>query len=163
VTEVIAHQPLDALPGRVARVAQAFRRDLLQLVPEDIVVALGFEVEDRAHAQQKLLGVVERSGIPASTAEEGRVRQLRDGLCAKEIAQGAWRLPSSARAGRKWLKRAAVGDERLRAPNAPPQPALTRRRRRVEQRHHWQSPGVITAWLELGIVAPGRAFGDLLT
>ncbi len=63
MTEVIAHQPLDALPGRVARVAQAFGRDLLQLVAEDVVVALGFEMEDRAHAQQELLGVVERSRI----------------------------------------------------------------------------------------------------
>ncbi len=61
VAEVVAHEALDALARRRAGVAQHVGGALLQLVAEDVVVPLRLEVQDRAHAQQELLGVLERA------------------------------------------------------------------------------------------------------
>ena len=60
MAEVVAHQPLDPLPRGVAGVMEPLGRQLLQLVTEDVVVPPGLEMQDRAHAQQELLRVVQR-------------------------------------------------------------------------------------------------------
>ena len=82
---------------------------------EDVVVPPGLEVQDRAHAQQELLGVLERARARAALAEQRRIGQLRDRLRAEQIAQAAGRL---LHVGLELIQRVvearvALGDERL--------------------------------------------------
>ena len=78
--------------GVAARVAEPLGGALLQLVAEDVVMALGLEVQDRAHAEQELLGVLERARAGAALGEQRRIGQLGDRLRAEEIAQPAGRF-----------------------------------------------------------------------
>ena len=92
VAEVIAHEALDPLARRAAGIAETFGDSLLQLVAEDVVMAPRFEMKDRPHAQQELLGIVERTRTGAAVREQRRVGQFRDRLRAEEIAQPARRF-----------------------------------------------------------------------
>ena len=92
VAEVVAHQALDPLAGGRPEIAQAFGRALLQLVAEHVVMPPRLEVQDRAHAQQKLLGVLERAQARSALAEQHRVGQLGNRLGAEQIAKPSRRL-----------------------------------------------------------------------
>ena len=92
VPEVVAHQPLDALPRLVARIAEHVRGALLQLVAEHVLIALRLEVQDRADAQQKVLGVVEPTRVGGTALQQQRIGQHRDRPRRHQIAKRARRL-----------------------------------------------------------------------
>jgi hypothetical protein len=92
VAEVIAHQPLDALPRLRAGIPEHLRRPLLQIVAEHVVIAAGFEVKDRTHAQQEILRVFEASRVRRPPAEQQRVGQHRDRPRRGQIAEPTRRL-----------------------------------------------------------------------
>ena len=73
VPEVVAHQPLDALPRFVARIAEHVRGALLQLVAQHVLIALRLEMQDGADAQQKVLGLLESTRIGRDRAAGGAV------------------------------------------------------------------------------------------
>ena len=115
MAEVVAHQPLDALTGRVTRIREALGDAFLELVAEQILMPLGLEVQDRAHAEQELLRIVERARAGAALLEEARVGQLGNGLRAEEVAQPAGRF---LHVGLELVERVVelgvpLGDERL--------------------------------------------------
>ncbi len=70
VAEVVAHQALDPLPRLGAWVAETIRGPLLQVVAEHVVVAAGLEVQQRAHAQQEVFGVLEPRRVGRTAPEQ---------------------------------------------------------------------------------------------
>ena len=70
VPEVLAHQALDALTRRGTGVIETLRRAFLELMGQDVVMSLRFEVQHRAHSLHELFGIVERARSgPASTED----------------------------------------------------------------------------------------------
>ena len=131
VTEVVAHQPLDALLRLRARIPEHVRRLLLQLVAEHVLVAAGFEVQDRSHAQQEILRVLE----PAGSAGP---RRSSSGSVSSAMVRAAIRSRSAPGAsftsGSSWYSvalnlRVALLDQLQQRPHD-----VGMRRRRVEHR-----------------------------
>lgn len=89
MAEIVAHEALNALPRRLPRVSQNLRGTFLQLMAEDVVIALALEMQDRPDAQQKFFGIFERAGPGAALREQGRVGEHGDGLRPKQITQAA--------------------------------------------------------------------------
>src|SRR4029453_11340202 len=71
VPEIVAHQTFDALLRLCAGVSEELSRLLLQLVAEDILVALSFQVDDRADAQQKVFRFVQPRRMDRTAIEQG--------------------------------------------------------------------------------------------
>ena len=165
--EVLAHQPLDAQPRRLARIPQALGRDFLQLVAEHVVVALRFEMQYRPDAQEELLGVVERSEIAAGAAEERRVGELGNRLGAKQVAQAARRLFDIRFELVEGLveARVTVGNQRLQRLERPRRRNRSRRgvEERIEQRGvAGNRPRIGERELEFRVVSiEARALGHL--
>ena len=92
MTEVHAHQRLDATVGIVAGTAQGVGDALLKLVGQHIGVAARFDVQQRADAQQELLRFLQRVSRARAFAFERlrmqRAEIARDGDVAK-AARGA--------------------------------------------------------------------------
>ena len=66
VAKIVAHQALDPLPHRPAAVAEQLGGPLLQLMAEQVVMTLGFEVQRRADPEHELFGVAQ--GLQAGAA-----------------------------------------------------------------------------------------------
>ena len=88
MAEVVAHQPLDLHARFGAGVAEHFRRAFLQLVAENVLVALAFEMQRRSHAEQEVLGVVEARRISRPSPQQQRIGQHRDRARRGQIAKG---------------------------------------------------------------------------
>ena len=70
VAEVVAHQPLDALLRKRARVPEDLGGLFLQRVAELVRVPLRLEVENRADAQQEILGLVQPREVLGPAPEQ---------------------------------------------------------------------------------------------
>ena len=92
MTEVIAHQALDALLRLRARIPEHLRRLLLQLVAEHVLVAARFEVQDRSHPEQEIFRVFEPAGVRRSAPQQQRIGQRGDGARRHHVAQRARRF-----------------------------------------------------------------------
>ena len=89
MTEVIAHQPLDARLGQRARIRQHAGRLLLHRVAQHVLVPPALEVQDRPRPQQELFRLVEARGIRRPLLEQRRIGQPGDRPYRRDIAQTA--------------------------------------------------------------------------
>ncbi len=87
VPEIVAHEALDALLWLRAGVSEELRRLLLQLVAEDVLVALSFQVHDGADAQQEVFRFVQPRGIDRAAIEQSGIGEPRDGPRCQKIAK----------------------------------------------------------------------------
>ena len=92
VPEVIAHQPLDALLRLRAGIPEDVGGLLLELVAEHVLVAARFEMQDRTHAQEEVLGVFESAGVGRAAPQQQRIGERRDGARRHHVAQRTGRL-----------------------------------------------------------------------
>ena len=90
--EVIAHQPLDALLRLRAGIPEHVGGLLLELVAEHVLVAARFEMQDRTHAQEEVLGVFESAGVGRPAPQQQRIGERRDGARRHHVAQRTRRL-----------------------------------------------------------------------
>src|SRR5258705_12061986 len=65
---------------------------LLQLVAQHVLVAPAFQVQRRAHAQEKILRIVESRGVRRAAAQQQRVGEQRNRARGGQVAQRARRF-----------------------------------------------------------------------
>jgi hypothetical protein len=151
VPEVVAHQPFDALLRKRPRVPEDVGGLFLQRVAELVRVPLRLEVENRADAQQEILGLVQPREVLGPAPEERRIGQRRDPADRRQVAQRAGRVLDVRLEliERRVEERVALVDERVqraddvrvgagvveRGFEAAVEPEVARDRPRVDQCH----------------------------
>ena len=92
VSEVLAHQPFDALLRLRPRAIQGLRRVLLELVGQHVVVPFPLQMQNGPDAQQKVLGLVQTCRVGRTVSEQGGVGQPRDRAHRQQVAQRPGRV-----------------------------------------------------------------------
>ena len=87
MSEVLAHQPFDALPRLRPRAIQGLRGVLLELVGQHVVVPFPLQMQDGPDAQQKVLGLVQTCRVGRTVSEQGGIGEPRDRAHRQHVAQ----------------------------------------------------------------------------
>ena len=100
MAEVLAHQRFDPLLRAGAEATQPVGRHLLQVVAQHVRVAAGLEMEDRPHAQQEVLGLLQASVVDRDRRRPARRRASAGASPPPRRAVRPARPSSRARADR---------------------------------------------------------------